>query len=140
MPLVLRVSFFALGLLAVAVAFWSRIANSRARSWPATRGRILRCEIGPNAPAGRQRRLHLLYEYEVGAQHYRGDRLQFASRPASVSWWKSILARYPAGAEVDVYYDPDQPENAVLIRPADAGGMLIGAVGLVFMAFAYLLP
>ena len=140
MPTAVHLIFFALGRLAVIATVRSRRQNARARSWPSTRGRILRCDIGPHDPPGRQIRLHLLYEYEVGAQRFRGDQLQFASLPASDAWWRSLRDQYPVGAEVDVCDDPTQPSNAVLRRPAEAGLPVIGAFGLLFMAFASFSP
>jgi hypothetical protein len=81
------------------------------------------------------------YEYEVGGKPYTGRRISIGEQAAD-SGVAETLARYPVGAGVLVYYDPKDPEKAVLerhippgmglglTRPAEAGpGLSALAVG-----------
>lgn len=85
------------------------------------------------------------YEYVVGNMRYTSQRLGNLS-PSGVSETQAnrIVAEYPAGKTVAVFYDPANPQNAVLI-PQKAGcgavftvviGGLVLAVGLLFAAGA----
>ena len=46
---------------------------------------------------------------------------------------KAKLARYPAGAEVDVFYDPQSPTSAVLECKLPGSVMVLPIVGSFFV-------
>ena len=55
------------------------------------------------------------YVYRVGDMDYVGTRLAFAPRWLGSQYTVDTLARrYAVGAAVQVRYDPDQPDEAVL--------------------------
>lgn len=57
------------------------------------------------------------YQYTVNGQTFQGSRISFAPTTAlSLDW----VDKYPAGTDVKVYYDPKNPQNAVLV-PGRAG-------------------
>ena len=53
------------------------------------------------------------YRYFVGSHQYEGDRPTFI-RDGNYYWAKSVVARYPVGRTVNVYYRPDDPSDSVL--------------------------
>lgn len=55
------------------------------------------------------------YEYVVSGARHEGDRVNYAGVFGSF-YNDMLLARYPAGAAVDVYYDRDTPSRSVLER------------------------
>ena len=85
-----------------------------------------------NAPA-------VEYEFEVGGRTMRGSRIGIGDDWGGANS-EATLARYPVGAAVTVYYDPNDPKSCVLERggPLDmkdrktlkgcAGGLLILAL------------
>jgi len=77
------------------------------------------------------------YEYEVGGQAYTGKHVSFGGstgygNPAQA---KAKLERYPVGALVQVYYNPEKPSEAVLER--QAGGFKLGmTIGIILLAIS----
>jgi len=55
------------------------------------------------------------YEFEVAGRKYRGWRITLDEQP-SQGELEAILAQFPVGASVTVYYDPADPHMAVLER------------------------
>lgn len=111
-----------------------------AQTWQTIRGKIIRSEArskkvndmtrwGPktvNYPA-------VTYEFSVKGRHYTGERISLAEIIPE-SDIESILERYPVGAEVTAYYNPQNPSQTVLERdlPVDFAKGLTG----VFLFFS----
>lgn len=55
------------------------------------------------------------YDYQVNGQSFRGDRIMIGGAN-SESELELVLGQYPLGANVIVYYDPANPQQAVLER------------------------
>jgi len=77
------------------------------------------------------------YSYVVNGEEYIGTHIAFGgqqgySRPAQA---EAVLARYPEGGRVTVYYNPDNPREAVLERRMSTPWVLL-AVGFFFFALA----
>ena len=96
------------------------------QQWPSTRGRIVqtKMETSSRMTSGRSSKeipIYLpvvIYHYQPDGSVesvFEGDTIQIGltwskySRDA-----KDLLARYPVGASVDVYYDPNNPQKSVL--------------------------
>ena len=64
------------------------------------------------------------YEYQVNDQKFRSDRIRIGGGKSEVEL-EYVLGRYPLGAKVVVYYNPADPQQAVLERgvPAHALGL-----------------
>jgi hypothetical protein len=55
------------------------------------------------------------YRYLVGGQMHESGCIKFGGQPMmSRAFADALVAKYPVGASVDVYYDPHDPKNAVL--------------------------
>jgi hypothetical protein len=67
------------------------------------------------------------YEFSVGSTLFRGDRISIGGRPSEDVG--ATMKRFPAGAEVPVFYDPDEPVWSVLERdaPVSMGCLWSGA-------------
>lgn len=79
------------------------------------------------------------YRYAVGTKTYEGDRIAFGDAGHTMRLLaQQIVAKYPVGAKVDVFYNPKRPSNAVL--EADIGApAAFYAAALVFGAIAAVL-
>lgn len=99
----------------------------RASSWSQAPGRIIRSqmavrrppegnEIGTvvNVPA-------VTYSFSVGGVTYQGTRVSLGD--ISGKYAQEALARYPAGKNVTVHYDPADPSDSVLEREAPKGAV-----------------
>jgi hypothetical protein len=106
-------------LLAIAAAV-KLIDLRRAKSWVATTGRI----VGSNAETRRRRFRdeaeeldevpRVKYEFTVGGRTIDGTRISIGDEGGLDM--EAVLARYPVGADVTVYYDPRDPTRCVLER------------------------
>jgi hypothetical protein len=121
-----------LGLLLVA-AFDLRKAN-RAKTWPTTEGRILDSRLREKKDdEGTSYEVAILYEYFVNGVAHRSD--VWRIRAGSSSFTKAAsqtIARYPVGAAVPVYFNPEDPADAML-EPGKISWTLLFA-GVAFAA------
>lgn len=67
----------------------------------------------PGEP-GRETAPHIVYEYTAGGRTHRSHQLRGV--PLGASELPHFLSRYPAGATAQVYYNPADPQEAVLER------------------------
>lgn len=112
------------------------------KSWPATGGRItgvhVETRITSRYQGGRTQRSVryepvVTYEYQVGGTTYTGVKIQEAAKTYSKSKADEVAAEYPVGAMAPVYYDPQAPDDAVLVQ---GGG---GALGTILGGFVMIL-
>jgi hypothetical protein len=77
----------------------------------------------------------IIYSYFVNGSSYSSDNITFTTDSALIYCGNAekMMAIYPLGKSVLVYYDPDNPENSVL-RP---GGTSLMSVGISLAMFIY---
>lgn len=63
------------------------------------------------------------YSYQVSGQAYQGRKIA-PGMEVGGSGAGSVMSRYPVGAQVMVFYDPEKPSDAVLERKAHAQWVL----------------
>lgn len=97
---------------AAGVAFARRGRASLA--WPQVRGTIERAYLEKDDEGGYRPRVS--YRFHVDDGDYTADDLGYRSHPATYAGALQVLVRFPAGREVDVFYDPGHPASAVLER------------------------
>ncbi len=129
-----RLLFSALALGLILAGLYTMRESSRSRGWLKTGGTIVSSTVTEfNGKSGRTYRPMVMYAYTVGAVRYMSSRINFGqlatSRRGSA---EGYVTRYPAGRRVDVYYDPQDPEHAVL-EPAGNPWLWIGAGGVFAM-------
>ncbi len=117
-------AFGILGTMLLPVAAWAyatmRLEQAMAilsRSWPIVPGKIDTSDVSERRSyrSGRFWALDVRYVYCVNGMDCVDTRLAFAPRWIGSQYIVDSLARrYPVGAAVDVRYDPDQPDEAVL--------------------------
>lgn len=122
------------GVLAPLLAFWAAARAERrireARHWPIARAQVVSARINRNSKGGRWATVR--YAYQVRGARHESCRLSFVQTNLTGAQADAVLARYPAGAEVEARYDPDRPGYAVLeptgdVRALRLSGVLIGA-------------
>lgn len=79
--------------------------------WSSTRGTVLSSTVQVANGASRRGSPLVLYSYQVGGAEFQGSRVRLG---AQLDEADVIVGRYPAGACVEVYYDPADPTFAVL--------------------------
>jgi hypothetical protein len=124
------------------------------RSWPTVKGRITQCDVvRKGGTTGRgvsnvRYEIELAYSYTVDGKRFRGDRMQvFGVSHKFEDDAQEHARQYPVGKAVPVYYNPDDPEDAVLEpgivpsasvqggRWASIGGVVVGVIVLLLALF-----
>jgi hypothetical protein len=111
-------------LVMAAFGIHALILGLQTQTWPSAEGVILQssAEHGSSARTSSEYYLNVQYRYSVGDQSYTGDNVT-PGVSATLSEAEAndlISGRYAAGRPVPVYYDPQNPANAVL-QPGIAG-------------------
>ena len=87
----------------------------RSRTWPSTDGTIEENRLTWEGVRHPRAQPVIGYRYQVGGGSYLGKRIEFSfARVYFTPQAEAVLARYPAGAHVTVYYDPLHPAESTL--------------------------
>ena len=112
-------------------------------NWPHTSGVIVISTVSQSREYDSRKkrtktvyRANIGYAYLVDGKRFQGDKISFSGTGTSRKSASQLTAKYPKKKEVDVYYDPVEPENAVL-EPGKTwltyipllSGLLFAAVG-----------
>ncbi len=131
------------------IIFYGIHASHRDRpslQWPKISGKMMQCDLGYH------RGTHSSYCYVTATYTYVANGTRYVQH--QITLWNPDLSRgdatafvaaHPAPSAVDVYYDPQNPANAVLIPGADeAGNRFLIIDGSVLFALgiflAFMLP
>ena len=121
---------------------WGRPALARAQEsadWSRTQGWVETSRVERFSPTGGrvEPRLELSYSYTVQGETYTGDRVRLPVPIPGVleDGPQQLTGRYPAGLQVDVFYDPEDPSRAVL-EPGAPAAAYLPIVGGVLLALA----
>lgn len=99
-----------------ALMLYQVFASSVTRSWPTTTGRVLASKVSQkNNDVKYGPTPDVTYAYEIDGKKYKGKTILrggISSRGRKYS--QEVVARYPKGAEVTVYYNPQNPSEACL--------------------------
>ena len=121
------------------VAVYKMQEVRRAARWPSTPGRIVRSRLH----AVRQRHSDeattvgnlpdIEYAYAVGGVDYRGHRLGIGEILPGSPQVEAALERYKVGRTGPVYYNPDDPKEAVLERDPPAPATVVYGIAAAVM-------
>ena len=80
------------------------------------------------------------FTYEANGSTYESDRVNFdyGMRTSNIRKQQSVVEQYPAGSNVTVYYDPEDPQQSVLEKRVD-GAFTTILVSAVFIAIGAVL-
>lgn len=112
---ILLIQFFISAIFLVFIVV-SYFGVAKVRDWQPAGGRILSSTVVRRRRNNRSSYYPVIvYEYSVGGMNYQGQKIT-----PGLNWGGSgsgkVVARYPAGSAVTVYYDPKNPADAVLER------------------------
>jgi hypothetical protein len=114
-----------------------RLGSARGRRRKQTSGSILKVGIdnrrtSPNGPGKAEYVARIEFSYHVSGKEFRSQ--QWTARAPidrSETEARRRLQRYPVGSVVRVFFDPNDPSDAILEgEPGVAGLLLIGAAAL----------
>jgi len=108
--------------------------------WQKTRGLVVSSRSVPGIIASLTTYAEVEYTYTVKEQRYKSQNLHWGSAyRLTRAGAAEEVARYPVGAEVEVYYDPDAPSDAVLERGFNRHFALDVVLSLIVIGLAFLI-
>jgi len=110
--------------------------------WESTSGEIIRSQLGITTDSdGDTYRPEVAYEYVVNDIRYINDRLRFDGGIYSSNRDNAArkVAQYEMGMTVSVFYDPTDPQEAVLERNLTTGIQTYLGVGIILLAIGIFL-
>jgi hypothetical protein len=80
----------------------------------------------------------ITYTYQVMGKSYEGSQISFGSKGVTYGSHKKaekVVARYPAGSQPAIHYDPADPSLAVLERKFNTANTIFGSIVLLVGAW-----
>jgi len=138
----------ALGAVLIILYFRNKQKAKASQTWPSVKGRIVSTnirleEIGDEDTSRMEYIPEVHFEYEVDEMTFKGKRFSFGSEPSfgSAEKARKFLQPYPDGQEVDLFYNPEDPGEAVLSQGMrKMGASLIVGILLVVLMICLLCP
>lgn len=104
--------FIGFGVLIFWTAYGIETQLNRAKNWSSTTGVVIRSELkSSNSDKGRRYRAEVEYRYKVNGETYVSD---CVSPGRSAPSPEGRVNAYREGKRIKVYYDPENPMDAVL--------------------------
>ena len=133
--------FAGIGAFLIYQSVRNRQKADASQSWPATSGQITEAHVShhtstdSDGDSSDHYTPNVKYTYQAIGQEYEGTKFGFGFQQSYGSSGKAqaALARFPVGAQVTVYYNPNNPAEAVLERKA-GGSTLSLVLGIIFLA------
>jgi len=149
--LLMSIVFLAAGIGVAAWGFMNLSTAMESKSWPTADGKIISSQVVKKienyTDSDRRRKTRTLYEaqvrydYNVGGRSLIGGRITMAdSSSSSESRAKKIIKRYPPGSACTVYYNPDDPAEAVLEAGITFGTLMLPGMGVLFAVLGIAIP
>lgn len=111
---------------------------AESQTWPSVTGQVVTSEVkSQRSGDSNSYSARVIYEYQVDDELYTGGKISVADGSSSRSARaRNIIEQYPEGSSVDVFYNPDLPEDALLQPGAPWflnwlywGGILFAIIG-----------
>ncbi len=122
---IIVIVLFILNVIFLTVIFLMRRKMATVSQWPSTMGTVMtsRLEQRSSSEDGYTDYPVVQYSYQIGGQAYQSYKLAPGPEVGGTGA-ANVVARYPAGAQVMVFYNPQNPSDAVLERKAPAQWLL----------------
>lgn len=145
--LVFGSTFVITGLIPIWLAMRAFAKDRAIARWPRAPGKVTMSRVDSRVASSRDAdgydRRYTLYDpivqftYSVDGRELQGNRL---ARVAISSSGVPDISRYPAGQEVLVFYDPNDPRTAYLEVRRSTGAVILSVLGGVFVVVGILVP
>ena len=118
--------FLILNVIFLGIIFFMRRRMAAVGQWPSTMGTVNASYLERRHSSGDSGSTNypvVQYSYQASGQAYQGTKLAPGPEVGGTGAGK-VVARYPAGAQVMVFYNPQNPSDAVLETKAPAQWIL----------------
>jgi hypothetical protein len=132
------------GTFALMIFIAAHRRSKEAQSWPFVKGSVLASSVESYVSVTDGRRTTLYrpvveFTYDVQGKTYRSKQIKLGVEVSgNESYAQGICAKYPAGAGVEVHYDPANPAEAALENPTGmtwiVAGVGVAALGVAIYA------
>lgn len=130
---------FLIGLVIIGWVCYSALLSFQSYSWNSARGKVTESRIKRSYSKDSSDQLIIRYQYQVKGKTHYSDRIHFGDFSMLFGMSKrSVVKRYPKGKSVDVYYNPDNPKQAVLEQDLKLSAYIGIVVGMFCCGFAFL--
>lgn len=139
LSLLIAVVFFAVGILLIFVAYTNRKKAQAAHAWPSVPGQIIESRLVQyekyDGGADGQQRLTAWQPRIVCQYAVAGRPLQcgLGPSPDTRAFAERMVERYRVGAQAQVYFNPENPAEAMLERPSGSGYIFMYVMAGVFL-------
>ncbi len=130
--------FVAVGVFIAYLGFQDMAKAKASAQWPTTQGAITESSVERHHRKSGNRssttfHAKVLYEFSVGGNIFTGDRVAYGDFDSSfTSHAQKIVARYPQGQSVTVYYLPENPSECLLEPGLKAQAWFMPGIGALF--------
>ncbi|MBT3287897.1 MAG: DUF3592 domain-containing protein [Victivallales bacterium] len=132
-----------IGVVTLFFGFRGVRAARASTAWPMSEGAITSSEVkkstnrrtsgGRTYRTSTTYRADVKYSYSIDGKSHVGDRVAFGDYGSSTpSRARGIVAKYPLGTKVDVFYDPSSPNESVLEPGMKIQALFLPAFGVAF--------
>jgi len=137
-----------LGIFLMIMSLLSLQQGKEARRWKTVPGRIIRSSLeekrADTSYGDGMRRTEVgyqplvEYQYRVGDETLTGQRLSLVEKQFTQKAGQKALEKYPIGATVQVHYDPEDPQEAVIETGTVVSSLIfmLGGIALVAAGIA----
>ena len=105
---------FAIGVALYAVQFRQGLRADASKKWPTSPGTVVSSALEQSPDNKRRYRAAVRYRYRVGGKDYQSNRVFWGGNEGRQNHMASVVTSYPAGAKMPVYYNPQNPAEAVI--------------------------
>ena len=127
--------FFLAGLAILFTGFRTYQRSKQAANWTTVTGMVTTSKV--INPMGNERKQYarIEYEYSVLGTSYVSNKINFAQlsgfNDTALGTAEEKVKKFPAGRSVTVYYDPQEPQRAVLEIGGNSGLLILGGLFIV---------
>ena len=112
--------FVILNVVFLAIIFFTQRKMNAVQSWASTMGTVMASYLERRSSSDGSTNYPVVqYSYQVGGQAYQGAKIAPGMEVGGTGAGR-VVEKYPEGAQVMVFYDPNNPSDAVLEKKARA--------------------
>ncbi|OPX41020.1 MAG: hypothetical protein DRG82_01810 [Deltaproteobacteria bacterium] len=139
---ILTLAMFASGIFLLAWGGYELKGAQESSNWPSTQGTIISSRVSKQTRRDSKTRRNVItyyprvqFKYTVNGRPYTSNRIEFGGTSGGMERVaKRVVNRYPSGKKVNVYYNPKDPQYAILEAGFTWSGLFIFLGGIVFFA------
>lgn len=140
-PFILVVVLLVFGVVLGGVGMMRYNTAQASTEWPTVTGTVTSSRVQTTSRDGRNEYMpRVQYSYGVEGRSFTGTRItasdEYQKNRGSA---EDILVRYPSGASVAVFYDPQDPANSVLAQGMPGNVKVMLGAGVACLALAVLI-